>query len=150
MRRYLLAAIVGVMSASCATAVRDTHVALATNMTAAPAAAAVPRTARPEPLEIDVYPRIAYAQSDAWIRLRIEPDVRSRSVDLEWFSADGGGGAHLITLEGERAAIRHQFPIKRLSAGQYEITAVLTRNDGTRVRRATTMRVVGREGLGLE
>jgi hypothetical protein len=113
-------------------------------------AAATPRTPRPDALEVDVYPRIAYAQSDAWIRLRVEPDARSRSVDLEWFSTEGGGGAHMITLEGERAAIRHQFPIKRLAAGEYEITAVLTRNDGTRVRRTTTMRVVGREGLGLE
>lgn len=149
MRGYLLVLVLGAMNASCATAVRDTHMVLATGMTAAPAAAAR-RAPRPDPLEVDVYPRITHAQSDAWIRVRVEPDRRSRSIDLEWFSADGGGGAHLITLEGERAAIRHQFPIKRLAAGEYEITAVLTRNDGTRVRRTTTMRVVGREGLGVE
>jgi hypothetical protein len=149
MRGYVLAVVVGAMSASCATAVRDTHAGLGTR-TAMVAAAAAPRTPRPDALEVDVYPRITYAQSDAWVRLRVEPDARSRSVDLEWFSAEGGGGAHMITLEGERAAIRHQFPIKRLAAGEYEITAVLTRNDGTRVRRTTTMRVVGREGLGLE
>ncbi len=147
MRGYLLAVVLGAMSASCATAVRDTHVALATGMTAAPAAAA-PRTPGADPLEVDVYPRITHAQSDAWIRVRVEPDPRSRTVDLEWFSADGGGGAHMITLEGDRAAVRHQFPIKRLAAGEYEIAAVLTRNDGTRVRRTTTMRVV--EGLHVE
>jgi hypothetical protein len=107
----------------------------------------VSRSRHAEPLEIDVYPRITSAQGDAWVRLRIEPDPRSRSVDLEWFSADGGGGAHLITLEGERAAVRHQFPIKRLATGEYEITAVLTRTDGTTVRRTTTVTVVGPEGF---
>lgn len=149
MTRYLLAVVLGAMtSASCAGAVRAPHVPSANNMTAPAAAATASRPReQAEPLQIDVYPRITSAQSDAWVRLRIEPDTRSRSVELEWFSPEGGGGAHLITLEGERAAIRHQFPIKRLAAGEYEVTAVLTRNDGTRVRRSTTMRVVGMEGL---
>jgi hypothetical protein len=121
--------------------------ASAATTAATPAVAPESRQRQAEPLEIDVYPRIASAHSDAWVRLRIEPDPRSRSVDLEWFSVDGGGGAHLITLEGERAAVRHQFPIKRLAAGEYEVTAVLTRNDGTTVRRTATVRVVGPEGF---
>ena len=148
MTRYFLAIVLGAMaSASCATTARDTHMTFATTMAATPAAVTASRPAQPEALEIDVYPRVTYAQADAWIRLRIEPDARSRTVELDWFSPDGGGGAHLITLEGDRAAIRHQFPIKRLAAGEYEVTAVLTRNDGTRVRRTTRMRVVGPEGL---
>ena len=148
MTRYLWAVVLGAMTtASCATTVRDTHVAFAATMAATPAAAIASRAANAEALEIDVYPRVTYAQADAWIRLRIEPDARSRTVELDWFSPDGGGGAHLITLEGDRAAIRHQFPIKRLAAGEYEVTAVLTRNDGTSVRRTTSMRVVGPEGF---
>jgi hypothetical protein len=152
MTRYFWAIVLGaVTSTSCATAVRDTHLALANNVAATPAAAPVAPGAREQekgdPLQLDVYPRFTTAQSDAWIRLRVEPDARSRSIELEWFSAEGGGGAHLINLEGERAAVRHQFPIKRLSAGEYEVTAVLTRNDGTRVRRTTTVTVVGPEGF---
>ena len=69
---------------------------------------------------------------------------RSRSVELEWWSIDGGGGAHLITLEGERAAIRHQYSIKRLDAGEYEVAAILRRNDGTRVRRTAMVYVSAR------
>lgn len=148
MTRHFAAIVLGALtSASCATATQGTPMASATTMAATAADVPVSRQRRADPLEIDVYPRIASANSDAWVRLRIEPDPRSRSVDLEWFSADGGGGAHLITLEGERAAVRHQFPIKRLSAGEYEVTAVLTRNDGTTVRRTATVVVVGPEGL---
>jgi hypothetical protein len=121
--------------------------ASAATMAPSPAAAPASRLRHAEPLEIDVYPRIASAHSDAWVRLRIEPDPRSRSVDLELFSADGDRGAHHITLEGERAAVRHQFPIKRLAAGEYEVTAILTRNDGTTVKRTAKVLVVGPEGF---
>jgi hypothetical protein len=150
MTRSLRAIVVlGAMATTaCATAARDTHLAFASNMAPAPAAASAssPRE-KADPLQLDVYPRITSAYSDAWVRLRVEPDARSRSIELEWFSAEGGGGSTLITLEGERAAVRHQVPIKRLAAGQYEVTAVLTRNDGTRVRRSATVTVVGPEGL---
>jgi hypothetical protein len=148
MTRYFWAIVVGaVTSTSCATAARDAHLAPARTMVVAAPAAPVLRQVKTEPLEVDVYPRVAQAQGDAWVRLRIEPDTRSRKLDLEWFSAEGGGGAHLITLEGERAPVRHQFPIKRLAAGEYEVTAVLTRDDGTTVRRTTRMVVVGMESL---
>jgi hypothetical protein len=148
MRRYFAAIVLGALaSTSCAGAIQGIATASAATMAATPAVAPASRRPHAEPLEIDVYPRIASAHSDAWVRLRIEPDPRSRSVDLEWFSADGGGGAHLITLEGERAAVRHQFPIKRLAAGEYEVTAILTRNDGTTVTRTATVLVVGPEGL---
>ena len=146
MIRYFGVIVLGAMTtASCVTAIQNTAMASASTMAAAPAAVPVSKPRHAEPLELDVYPRIASVSSDAWVRLRIEPDARSRSVDLEWFSAEGGGGSHLITLEGERAAVRHQFPIKRLEAGEYEVTAVLKRNDGTTVRRTATVLVVGPE-----
>jgi hypothetical protein len=146
MTRCFWVIVLGAMvSASCATAIQDTHMASAGTMAVMPAPAS--RTRHADPLQLDVYPRITSDQGDAWVRLRIEPDARSRSLDLEWFSADGGGGAHLITLEGEHAPVRHQFPIRRLAAGEYEVTAVLTRNDGTTVRRTTTVLVVGPEAL---
>ena len=80
-------------STACATAARDTHLAFDNNMTATTAVALAP-SAREEadPLQLDVYPRFTSEHSDAWIRLRIEPDARSRSIELEWFSAEGGGG----------------------------------------------------------
>ena len=91
-------------------------------------------------MTLDVFPRVAWRESDVWVNLRIPPDPRSRSVDIEWLS-DAGGGAHLITLEGERAPLRHQFPIRRLAPGEYEVTVVLTRSDGSVVRRATTLHI---------
>src|SRR5262245_2658100 len=53
-----------------------------------------------DPLELDVYPRLLWSQGDASVQLRVEPDARSRSLQLEWWSDESGGGAHLITLEG--------------------------------------------------
>jgi hypothetical protein len=94
-------------------------------------------------LTLRVYPRIATAESNANVRMRVERDARSRSVELEWWSAEGAGGSHLINLEGSRAAVHHEFPIKRLEPGEYEIVAVLTRDDGSRVRRTTTLTVSG-------
>ena len=94
-------------------------------------------------LSIDVYPRIVSNEGDAWVRLRIEPDARSVGVDVQWWSLDGVGGAHLINLEGDRAAVRHQYGIKHLEPGEYQVTAILMRSDGSRVQRSTTLVVVG-------
>ena len=101
---------------------------------------------QPDALTLRVYPRIVTAESNANVRMRVERDARSRSVELEWWSADGAGGSHLINLEGSRAAVHHEFPIKRLEPGEYEIVAVLTRDDGSRVRRTTTLLVSGMPG----
>jgi hypothetical protein len=108
----------------------------------------VPAAARsmpsaPEPLAVRVYPTVAAAQSDAWVNVRVERDRRSVSLVIAWQSEEGGGGSHLITLEGANAAVRHQYPIRGLDAGDYRITAVLTREDGTSVERTTRLVVTG-------
>ena len=140
-----LAVLLATFSVSCAAAT-DPPVALSSGRLPAGTLPDVPRqrVEAPDALTLDVYPRIMFAQSDLSVQLRVEPDTRSRSVELEWWSVDGGGGAHLITLEGEHAAIRHQYSIKRLDAGEYEIAAILRRNDGTRVRRTATIYVSAR------
>ena len=96
------------------------------------------------PMTLDVYPRMITAQSNASVRLRIEPDTRSRSVLIEWTSDDADAGSHLINLDGEDAPIRFEFPLKRMTAGDYHVVATLIRNDGTRMVRATTLSVFGR------
>lgn len=95
------------------------------------------------PLEIDVYPRIV-TDDYASVRLRVEPNELSRHVDVSWWSEEGLGGSHLVQVDGERGAIRYEFPIKRIDPGEYDVTAVLTRSDGTRIRRTTTVRVMER------
>lgn len=128
---------------SCAARV-DPPMALASRGIGAPAAGVPRARGDVEPLVLDVHPRIMPAESDASVQVRIEPDERSRSLDILWWSQDGGGGAHLIALDGGRAAIRHQYAIRRLEPGEYEVAAVLTRVDGTVVRRSTTVFVSGR------
>ena len=106
-----------------------------------PAARSVAPTG--EPLAVRVYPTVAPAKSDAWVNVRVEPDQRSVSLVIAWLSDDGTGGSHLITLEGANAAVRHQYPIRGLAPGDYEVTAVLTRQDGSTVQRSVRLLVAG-------
>jgi hypothetical protein len=108
---------------------------------AEPAGAAGNRAA--EPLTIDVYPRIMSAGGHASVRLRIEPNALTRTVEISWWSGDGLGGSHQISVDGDRGPIRYQFPLKHIDPGEYEVSAILTRVDGSRVRRTTTIVVVG-------
>ena len=102
------------------------------------------RASDAEPLSIDVYPRIA-TDGPVSVRLRVEPNALSRNVEVSWWSTDGLGGSRLLEIDGDKAAIRYEFPIKRIDPGQYEVSAVLIRSDGSRVRRSATVLVVGRE-----
>jgi hypothetical protein len=105
-----------------------------------------PGSARPataEPLTIDVYPRIV-VDGPVSVRLRVEPNALSRSMEVSWWSSDGLGGSRMLEIDGDRGAIRYEFPIKRIDPGEYEVSVVLTRSDGTRVRRTATVIVVER------
>jgi hypothetical protein len=135
--------LMAIAAASCATAPRPRL-----GMAVLPASLApVPATGQrgtPDPLGITVYPRMTFGDGTASVRMRVEPSVLSRSVEVSWWSTDGLGGSHLITLDGDRAARRYDVPIKRLDPGHYEVTAVLMRADGSRIRRSTTILVIGR------
>jgi len=95
-----------------------------------------------DPLSLQVSPLILFAEGDVSVRLRVEPDARSRAMTVEWWSPEGGGGLHLINLEGDRAAIRHTFVIKHLAAGDYTVAVALQRSDGTRVVRSVPLTVI--------
>ena len=95
-------------------------------------------------LAVDVYPRMVFARNMAWVRVRVQPDARSRGILLEWLSDNGAGGSHLIELDGDAAPTRTEFPLRRVEAGEYEIIATLVRSDGTRVTRATRLSVFSR------
>ena len=113
----------------------------------APAGASRPAAQRAdgaEPLSIQVYPRIAN-NGYVSVRLRVEPNALSRTMEVSWWSTDGLGGSRMLEVDGDRAAIRYEFPIKRIDPGEYEVSVVLTRADGTRVRRSATVLVVGRD-----
>jgi hypothetical protein len=141
-RHAWIVVVIGLTSASCAVAPRPRLGIAVEPMSSAIAPAAV-RRAAPDPLRLEIYPRITTADGRASVRVRIEPSVLSRSLELSWWS-DGIGGSHLITLDGDQSARRYDMPIKRLDPGHYEVTAVLMRADGTRIRRSTTILVVGR------
>lgn len=105
-----------------------------------------PRMSTDPVLKLDLSAYYVSEPAQVTARLRVEPDARSRSLTIEWWTEDGVGGSHLIALEGDRAAIRHTYPIKRLAQGAYVVTAVLQRNDGTSVRRQRRMLVLSETG----
>ena len=97
----------------------------------------------PEPLAIKTSGSFAPAETDVVVRMRVERDPRARELTLEWISDDLSGGSHAIALDGGRAAIMHQYSIKRMSAGAYTVTAILRLSDGTEIRRASMVTIVG-------
>src|SRR6266545_5152637 len=76
---------------------------------------------KPEPLSLKAPAFLGSTGGDVIVRLRIEPDARSRELTIEWEAEDLSGGSHAIMLDGVRAAATHQFAIKRLSAGQHVV-----------------------------
>ena len=107
---------------------------------AAPAAAS---DTKPEPLAISMSARMAPARTDVVARMRVEPDARSRELTIEWVADDLSGGSHAITLNGANAASTHHYTIKHMTPGSYVVTAILRLNDGSEIRRASSVTVVG-------
>lgn len=106
---------------------------------------------KPDALTIKLSATVSPAKSDVMVRARVEPNVRSRELTIEWVAEDLSGGLHAISLDGEDAAATHHYTLKRLSPGQYVVTATLRLNDGKEIRRASHLTVVGiggPEGLG--
>jgi hypothetical protein len=94
------------------------------------------------PLSLRVTPRIVPSGRDAVVHVRIEPDSCNRSLEIEWRAGSGRRGWHVFLIDGDRGAMRYQHAIRCLEPGDYEVGAILTRFDGTSIRRATTISVL--------
>ena len=101
---------------------------------------------KPEPLELRMSHYMTTAERDIIVRMRVEPDSRSRELTIEWVADDLSGGSHAITLDGARAASMHQYSIKHMSAGLYTVTAILRLSDGSEVKRSSNVTVIGSGG----
>jgi hypothetical protein len=108
--------------------------------------AAAAANKKPDRLDMRVSHHIATAESDVVVRMRVEPDARSRELTVEWIADDLSGGSHAITLDGARAAATHQYSIKRMSPGHYTVTAILRLDDGREIRRSSNVTVLGAGG----
>ena len=98
---------------------------------------------QPKKLTMSLSANIAVARNEVTVRMRVEPDARSRELIIEWVADDLSGGSHAISLEGSRAAPSHRYTLKHLAPGQYTVTAILRRNDGTEARTESSLLVVG-------
>ena len=103
---------------------------------------------KPEALTLKLSATVARAESDVLVRTRVEPDERSRGLTIEWVADDLSGGLHTIELDGENAAITHHYALKRMSPGQYLVTATLRLTGGKEIRRTSQLTVVGMTGDG--
>jgi hypothetical protein len=115
--------------------------ALSTGLSS-PAAAGGPPAKR-APLTLKLSTNLAPAPGQVTARIAVEPDPRSRKLIVEWYQEDGAGGSHEVSLDGERAAIRQDFSMKRLEAGEYLVRVVVERADGSSVSRTANLLVVG-------
>lgn len=140
--RLCLALLLGAVSAtSCATALADAH--MAPHPQSAPVLEQAARTASNDRgLTLDISAHVATAPAQVVVRTRVEPDVRNRLLTIEWWNTEGVGGSHQLTLDGDAVPPRVDYPIKRMSAGEYRISVELKRNDGSLVRRETTAIII--------
>jgi hypothetical protein len=92
-------------------------------------------------LELSAY--FANEPAQVIANMRVAPDVRAQSLTIEWWTADGVGGSHLISIEGDRGPVRYAYPISRMTQGEYIVTAELRREDGTSVRQRRRVFVLG-------
>jgi hypothetical protein len=147
MRRYLKPALIllATYSAACATALPDAHLNADPSIGVLSKAPSVIRAVRArETLTINVSHHVIAEPAQVTAYVRVEPDARSRSLSIEWWALDTlAGGSHLITLEGDRSAAHYSYPIKRMEAGEYEVVAILTRDDGSQVKKQTKVIVTG-------
>lgn len=135
MRLQLLLAALTVTATACASAAART-----------PGADGSPSSRARGPLTVALSTHVASEPAQVVVRTRIEPDARNRALTIHWWNADGIGGSHSVSLEGQRAPMRHDCSIKSMGAGEYVVTAVLTRNDGKQVHRTTRVIVIPEGG----
>lgn len=110
--------------------------------------AAEPRTSASKstaraPLTLKLSSTLAPAPAQVTARISVEPDARSRSLTVEWWSLEGAGGSHALTLDGDRAATRQDFAIKHIEAGEYVVRVIVTRDDGSILKKESNLIVVG-------
>lgn len=105
--------------------------------------AAVASRFEANPLTIRASAHVASEPAELFVRALIPKDARNRALTIVWWTPDGVGGSHAITLDGDRSATEHQCAITRMGAGEYMVTAILMRADGTQVRRTTMVIVTG-------
>lgn len=95
------------------------------------------------PLTMTLSTHVATEPAQVFVRVRVEPDARSRELSIEWWSQEGVGGSTSKTLSGDQEKPRHEYIIKRMEAGEYVVTARLTRDDGSQVKQETKVLVRG-------
>jgi hypothetical protein len=120
------------------------HVVLALMVLWLPSsAAAQEKTASRDALTLSLSANLAPAPARVSARIRVEPDPRSRALFVEWWTDDGLGGSHMVELDGDRASARQDYDIRRMEPGEYIVSAVLLRSDGSQVRKRSQVIVVG-------
>ena len=99
--------------------------------------------AKEEPLTMTLSTHVASEPAQVFVRVRVEPDPRSRELSIEWWSEEGIGGSTSKTLNGGQEKPRHEYVIKRMEAGEYKVTARVTRDDGSQLKRESKVIVRG-------
>jgi hypothetical protein len=107
----------------------------------------LPLIASDPSLKLDVSAYYVSEPGHIEAKVRVEPDSRGRSVTIEWWTDEGVGGSHLISLDGDQSARVFRYSITRMTEGQYRVAAVLRRNDGTSARRERRVLVIGESNI---
>jgi hypothetical protein len=96
-----------------------------------------------EPIAVSVYPAVAVARGEAQLRIVVERNQDNRVLAWE---VDGPSYYRSSTaqLDGADAPRSWLFFVKNLSAGSYQVRAVVKRSNNSESVAATQMMVMGR------
>jgi hypothetical protein len=95
------------------------------------------------PLLLNVTPQVAASPGAFRAIAMVQRHTANRKLVLA-VDSEAYFRSSTIELEGEDAPVRHVRIFDHLPAGMYEVSAVLTRSDGTRIVDRLTARVAGR------
>jgi hypothetical protein len=95
------------------------------------------------PVTVDVNPHVAFAPAYVRVTVRVEPNAENRNLTVIADSTEGYRRSD-VSLEGEGAAVVHQFEWPRMDAGEYDVSATVTSNVATLAKARTHLQVLGR------
>lgn len=88
-------------------------------------------------LEVRVRPMILLKRGDVRVEVHVSPDERNRLLVLSWSGEPNGqAGSTMRQLEGEDAAVIHEFWLKDVVPANYEIVAATFDRDGKKIATA--------------
>ena len=93
-----------------------------------------------EPIRVRVVPAFALNPADVSVETVIEPDIKNRGVEVT-VDSPNFFATSTVSLEGDRAPRVRTTHFRQLPAGNYEVSATLVQESGSRPKVAVILEI---------